>query len=175
MQGRGFLTALAIVVACSGAFPAQARADEPKKKTTTEEEIEASKATLAEGAAAAPALERGAPPKKRSIVPWILGGAGVAGIVTGGIFTMISLSDQDKADDFKSLAARSANVNERNDLQSSARSSEDAADRELMIAAIAAGAGITLLTIAIIWAVADSPSSGTPSARITPAGFTATF
>jgi hypothetical protein len=133
-----------------------ASADEPKKKTA-DEEIEESRATLAESQAqTAPPLERGTP-YNPSVMPWVLGGVGIAGIITGGVFVLISFSDKSKRDDFKGLAAIRTNENEKNDLLAQAKKSDDSAKSNMTIGLIAGGAGVALLGAGIVWAVLDSP------------------
>lgn len=168
VRGRVFAAALSIVL-----LARTAGADEAAQ-TTTDEEIAKSQATLAESnAAAGPALERGTP-HKPSPMPWVLGGVGVAGLVTGAIFGAMSLSDDAKADDFTSLAARSNNPNEKAQLDAAAQSNADSADTSLTIAAVAGGAGLALLAAGIVWAIVDSPSAA-KSARLGPGGLVATF
>ena len=141
----------------TSSFTSTANADEPKKKTA-EEEIEESKAALAESQAqTAPPLERGVA-YKPSIMPWILGGIGVAAIITGGVFFLVSLSDTSKADDFEKLAnARNVNANEKNDLLVQADKSNDKAKTNQTIGLIAGGAGVVLLGVGIVWALVDGP------------------
>lgn len=145
-----------------------ALADEPTKKTT-EEEIEESKAALAESQAqTAPPLERGVA-YKPSIMPWILGGIGVAAIVTGGVFFLVSLSDDSKADDFENLAdARNVNANERNDLLAQADKSRDKAKTNQTIGLVAGGAGVAFLGAGIVWALVDGPPKDPKAARLRP-------
>lgn len=152
MRGWGYASALAIFLVTSSA-----NADEPKKKTA-DEEVEESKAALAESQAqTAPPLERGVA-WKPSVMPWILGGVGAAAIITGGVFFLISLSDKSKADDFDKLAAaRTTNVNEKTDLLAQADKSNDTAKTNQTIGFIAGGAGVALLGAGIIWAIVDSP------------------
>ncbi len=168
MRGRVFAAALSIVLLAPAA-----RADDAAQ-TTTDEEIAKSQATLAESnAAAGPALERGTP-HEASAWPWILGGAGVAGLVAGGVFGAVSLSDQSKSDDFAALAARSNNPNEKAQLEAAAQSNADSADTSLTIAAVAGGAGLALLAAGVVWAIVDSPSAA-KTARLGPGGLVATF
>ena len=168
MRGRGFAAAFAVVL-----LARTARADDAAQ-TTTDEEIAKSQATLAESnAAAGPALERGTP-HKPSPMPWILGGAGIAGLVAGGVFGAVSLSDQSKSDDFAALAARSNNPNEKAQLEAAAQSNADSADTSLTVAAVAGGAGLVLLAAGIVWAIVDSPSAP-KTARLGPGGLVATF
>jgi hypothetical protein len=164
MRGWGYAGALTVLLLL---VTASANADEPKKKTTTDEEIEASKATLAESQAqTAPPLERGVA-WKPSVMPWVLGGVGIAGIVTGGVFFLVSLSDKSKADDFEKLAgARTTNANERNDLLAQADKSNDNAKTNQLIGIIAGGAGIALLGAGIIWAIADQPPKDAKAGRL---------
>jgi hypothetical protein len=145
-----------------------AHADEPVKRTA-DEEIEESKAALAESQAqTAPPLERGVA-WKPSVMPWILGGAGVAAIITGGVFVLISFTDKSKADDFEKLAgARTTNANEKNDLLAQADKSNDNASKNLTIGVIAGGAGVALLGAGIIWAIADGPPKDPKAARLIP-------
>jgi hypothetical protein len=143
-----------------------ANADEPKKKTT-DEEIEESKATLAQSQAqTAPPLERGIP-WKPSVMPWVLGGVGIAAIVTGGVFFLVSLSDKSKADDFEKLAgARTTNANEKGDLLAQAEKSNDNAKTNQLIGIVAGGAGVAFLGAGIIWAIADGPPKDPKAARL---------
>ncbi len=172
MRGRIIAAATAVLL-----FAQTARAEDTTGSSTAltpEEEIAKAQATLAESnAAAGPALERGTP-HKASAWPWVLGGAGVAGLVTGGIFGAVSLSDQSKSDDFTALAGRSNNPNEKAQLEASAQKNADSADSTMTIAAIAGGAGLVLLAAGIVWAIVDSPSAP-KSAQIGPGGLTATF
>lgn len=169
MRARGFAAALSIVVLAQ-----TAHADDKGGVSSTDDEIAKSQATLAESAAATgPSLERGTP-HEASVWPWILGGVGVAGIVTGGIFTAVSLSDQSKSDDFSALAMRSSNPNEKAQLEANAQKNADSADTSLTIGLVAGGAGLALLAVGIVWAIVDAPS--TPkSARLGPGGLVATF
>ena len=147
-------------------FASSARADEPQK--TADEEIEESKTTLAESQAqSAPPLERGVA-WKPSKMPWILGGIGVAGIVTGGVFFLVSLSDKSKADDFEKLAAIRASANEKNDLLAQAKKSDDSAKSNTTIALVAGGAGVALLGAGIVWAIVDGPPKDPKAARFRP-------
>lgn len=163
MRGWGHASALAILLVSSSAS-----ADEPKKKTA-DEEVEESKAALAESQAqTAPPLERGVA-WKPSIMPWILGGVGAAAIVTGGVFFLISLSDESKADDFEKLAnARTVNANEKNDLLAQADKSNDKAKTNQTIGIIAGSAGVALLGAGIIWAIVDGPPKDPKAARVRP-------
>lgn len=167
MRGRDHVTAVAItLMLASSAVSSSAGADEPKKKTA-EEEIEESKAALAESQAqTAPPLERGVA-YKPSIMPWILGGIGAAGIITGGVFFLVSLSDKSKADDFENLAnARNVNANEKSDLLAQADKSNDKAKTNQTIGFIAGGAGVAFLGAGIIWAIADGPPKDPKAARL---------
>jgi hypothetical protein len=162
MRGWGYASALTILLVASSA-----NADEKKK--STDEEIEESKATLAESQAqTAPPLERGVA-WKPSKMPWILGGIGIAAIVTGGVFFLVSLSDKSKADDFEKLAgARTTNANEKSDLLAQADKSNDNAKTNTMIGVIAGGAGVAFLGAGIIWAIADGPPKDPKAARLLP-------
>lgn len=167
MRGWGFAIGLGCALAASTASGV-AYAEEPKKKSA-EEEIEESKATLAAShAESAPPLERGAP-YKPSVMPWILGGVGIAGIVTGGIFVLVSLSDESKADDFEKLARVRTNENERNDLLAQAERSNDASQTNMTIGLVAGGAGLALLGAGIVWAIVDGPPKDAKTARLRPA------
>jgi hypothetical protein len=164
MRGWGYASALTILLVASSAG-----ADEPAKKKTADEEIEESKAALAESQAqTAPPLERGVA-WKPSVMPWILGGIGVAAIVTGGVFFLVSLSDKSKADDFENLAnARNINANESSDLLVQADKSNDKARTHQTIGLIAGGAGVALLGAGIIWAIVDGPPKDPKAARFRP-------
>ena len=163
MRGWGYASALTVVLMASSA-------NAQEKKKTTDEEIEESKATLAASQAqTAPPLERGVA-WKPSIMPWVLGGAGVAAIITGGVFFLISFSDKSKADDFEKLAtSRGKNANEKTDLLAQAQKSIDTADRNQMIGIIVGGAGVVLLGVGIVWSVLDTPPKDPKkAARFTP-------
>lgn len=162
VRGWGYASALSIMLVASSAS-----ADEPKKKTA-DEEVEESKATLAESQAqTAPPLERGIA-WKPSKMPWILGGVGVAAIITGGVFFLVSLSDKSKADDFEKLAAIRSSANEKNDLLAQAKKSDDSAKTNTTIALIAGGAGVALLGAGVVWAIADGPPKDPKAARFRP-------
>lgn len=156
MRGRGHVAALSILL-LSSSLAHTARAEEEKKKTA-DEEVEESKAALAESQArTAPPLERGVA-YKPSVMPWILGGAGIAAIITGGVFVLVSLSDESKADDYEKLAAaRTTNANERNDLLAQAAEHDDKAKSNQTIGLVTGGAGVALLAAGIVWAIADGP------------------
>lgn len=144
-----------------------ANADEERKKSA-DEEIEESKAALAESQAqTAPPLERGVA-WKPSKMPWVLGGLGAAAIITGGVFVLVSLSDESKADDFESLAAIRPNANEKNDLLAQAKKSEDNAKTNMTIGLVTGGAGVALLGAGIVWAIADGPPKDPKAARFAP-------
>lgn len=141
-----------------------------EKKKSADDEIEESKAALAESQAqTAPPLERGRPPYKPSVMPWVLGGTGGAAIVTGGVFVLVSLSDESKSDDFESLAMIRANPNEKNDLFTQAKKSDDSAKTNMTIGVIAGGAGVLLLGVGIVWALVDGPPKDPKAARLRPA------
>lgn len=162
MRGWGYASALTIVLIASSASAQE-------KKKTADEEIEESKAALAESQAqTAPPLERGVH-WKPSVMPWVFGGVGVAAIITGGVFFLVSLSDRSKADDFEKLAgARTTNTNERNDLLDQADKSKDTANTNQMIGIIAGGAGVALLGAGIVWALVDGPPKDPKAARFAP-------
>jgi hypothetical protein len=162
MRGWPYASALTILLIASSA-------NAEEKKKTADEEIEESKAALAESQAqTAPKLERGVA-WKPSVMPWILGGIGVAGIVTGGVFILVSLSDKSKADDFEKLAAaRTTNVNERNDLLAQAEKNKDSSKSNTTIGLIAGGAGVAFLGAGIIWAIVDGPPKDPKAARFRP-------
>ena len=162
MRGWGYASALAILLVASSASAEE-------KKKTADEEIEESKAALAESQAqTAPPLERGVA-YKPSVMPWILGGIGVAAIVTGGVFFLVSLSDKSKADDFEKLAnARNINANEKTDLLAQADKSNDKAKTNQTIGLIAGGAGVALLGAGIGWAIVDGPPKDPKAARFRP-------
>lgn len=161
MRAWGYASAVTIMLMAS-----PARADEPNK--TADDEVEESKTLLAESqAAAAPPLERGVA-WKPSKMPWILGGVGVAAVITGGVFVLVSLSDRSKADDFEGLAAIRTNANEKNDLLVQAKKSDDNAKTNMTIGLIAGGAGVALLGAGIVWAIADGPPKDPKAARVHP-------
>jgi hypothetical protein len=165
MRGWGYATVLAAICLTASL---SAAADEPKKKTT-DEEIEESKAALAASQAqTAPPLERGVP-YKPSIMPWILGGVGIAGIVAGGAFMLISLNDKSKSDDFESLSNVRTNPNEKSDLLAKAKESDDSSKSNMTIGLIAGGAGVVLLGTGIVWALLDGPPKDATAARVRPA------
>lgn len=166
---RGWHYASAALTILLVASTADAAAADEQKKKSADEEIEESKAALADSQAqTAPPLERGVA-YKPSVMPWVLGGIGIAAIVTGGVFFLVSLSDKSKADDFERLAgARSTNANERNDLLAQADNSNDSASSNQMIGLIAGGAGVALLGAAIVWAIVDGPPKDPKTARSGP-------
>lgn len=171
MRGVWLPAAIAILL-----FAPAAAADEAEEEVSPDDELAASQATLEQSAAATgPTLRRGKA-HHPSAWPWILGGVGVAGIVAGGAFTLVSLSEQSKADDFRSLASRSNNANESAQLSASADDHESTADTDLTIGAVAAGAGAALLAAGIVWAILDAPPSEDKAAAwLTPNGVAGRF
>jgi hypothetical protein len=165
MGGWGYATALAAICLTSSL---SAAADEPKKKSA-DDEVEESKAALAASQAqSAPPLERGTP-YKPSVMPWILGGVGIAGIVAGGVFILVSLNDKSKSDDFESLSNVRTDPNEKSDLLAKAKESNDSSKSNMTIGLIAGGAGLVLLGTGIVWAVLDGPPKDATGARVRPA------
>lgn len=159
---------VAAAFALAALAPAEASADEPKAAKHDETE-EAQKALAESRAQTSPALEPGTT-YKPSVWPWILGGTGIAAMVTGGVFVLLSLSDRGKSNDFSGLAERSTNANEKSQLESSATSNKNSANRNMTIGIIAAGAGGALLVTGIVWALLDHPpdSAKPVQARVFP-------
>jgi len=148
--------------------PATAYAEEPKTQKHDETE-EAQKALAESQAQTSPALERGTP-YKPSIWPWILGGTGIAAIVTGGVFVLLSQSDRGKANDFTHLADHSTNPNEKAQLLASAASNKTTSNRNLTIGVVVGATGGALLAAGILWAILDRPpdSAKPTQARVFP-------
>lgn len=92
---------------------------------------------------------------KRSIMPFVLGGVGIAGLATGGVFTALALGDLKASKEIcedPAAACSSAEVTEHESLKNST-------SRNWAVSYVGYGVGAAALTAAVVWYVMDKPAS----------------
>lgn len=150
--GRTFL--LVVTLASSVGTPSRARAEESAPASAPP--------AASTPSAPTPTVEE---PSRRTVWPWIIGGTGLALIITGAVLEVVAVSENKKRDDLETqLFSLPQGDPKRASLQADADTHHKSATNGQTAALIIGTVGFLAVAGSVVWWFFESPSSPSTSA-----------